>query len=207
MKRSSREWDKVGILLDRQANLNQLRVGTIQVYLVVVAAVLALLGGTEAASQPNSFVMPLGICLVGVGLLVLMYDLRLRARAYAVAVEVARSVPDTNLGPAKMKPIRFDEDLLFSMVLMLINSTLVYIGLEQGLIVGNLNGAIAGGVAIIFLPPRSDFTAGTGPGLLRICRLGRMDLLCGLNRWATQRTGGKNGKNHRNRRCLSQVQG
>jgi hypothetical protein len=157
MKRSSREWDKVGILLDRQANLNQLRVGTIQVYLVVVAAVLALLGGTEAASQPNSFVMPLGICLVGVGLLVLMYDLRLRARAYAVAVEVARSVPDTNLGPAKMKPIRFDEDLLFSMVLMLINSTLVYIGLEQGLIVGNLNGAIAGGVAIIFFAAQVGF--------------------------------------------------
>jgi hypothetical protein len=125
------EWDKVGMLLERHAHLNQLRVGTVQVYLVVVAAVLALWGGTDALAAPNSYVVPLGICLIGVGLLVFTYDLRLRARTYAVAVEVARSAPDRERGPISLKPKIFDEDLAFSMVLMLVNSTLVYIGFEH----------------------------------------------------------------------------
>jgi hypothetical protein len=42
MTRVSRGWEKVTMLLERHAHLNQLRVGMVQVYLVVVAAVLAL---------------------------------------------------------------------------------------------------------------------------------------------------------------------
>ena len=117
------------MLLERHAHLNQLRVGTVQVYLVVVAAVLALWGSSDAVADPDSFAVPLGLCLVGVGLLVFAYDLRLRARTYAVAVEVARSVSESGQVPDGMKPRLLDEDLAFSMVLMLVNSTLVYIGL------------------------------------------------------------------------------
>ena len=130
MSERSQDWEKIGMLLERHAHLNQLRVGTVQVYLVVVAAVLALWGGTDSLTGPNSFAIPLGACLVGVGLLVFIYDLRLRARTYAVAVEVARSRPDRDGNPETMKPRLLDEDLAFSMVLMLVNSTLVYIGLR-----------------------------------------------------------------------------
>jgi hypothetical protein len=143
MKRSSGEWDKVGMLLERHAHLNQLRVGTVQVYLVVVAAVLALGGGTDALTKSNSFVVPLGICLIGVGLLVFMYDLRLRARTHAVASEVARSAPDHDSGSSTLKPKVFDEDLAFSMVLMIVNSTLVYIGIDHWLMEGGAAGILS----------------------------------------------------------------
>ena len=117
------------MLLERHAHLNQLRVGTVQVYLVVAAAVLALWGGTDALAEPNSYVAPLGMCLIGVGLLVYTYDLRLRARTYAVAAEVARCTAEQGSGQPRIEPKLLDEDLAFSLILMLVNSTLVYIGL------------------------------------------------------------------------------
>ena len=167
MRRASGEWDKVGILLERQANLNQLRVGTIQVYLVVVAAVLALLGGADISTLEKTFVVPLGICLVGVGILVLLYDIKLRARAYAVAVEVAQSVPDTKLESTYAQPFRLDEDLCFSMVLMLINSTLVFIGLELGYFVGEVSVLTATVSAIIVFALQIAFYAWYWPRLAR----------------------------------------
>ena len=150
MRGSSAGWDKVGMLLERHAHLNQLRVGTVQVYLVVVAAVLALMGGTDVVAEPNSVAIPLGICLIGVGLLAFVYDLRLRARTFAVAAEVARSAPDRQSTRLRVQPKLFDEDLAFSMILMLVNSTLVYIGLERGFIALESGGMLAVGVAAGF---------------------------------------------------------
>ena len=167
MRSASPDWDKVGMLLERHAHLNQLRVGAVQVYLVVVAAVLALLGGTDALAEPNSFAVPLGICLIGVGLLVFMYDLRLRARTYAVAAEVSRSVPDEDSVPAKMKPHLFDEDLVFSMVLMLVNSTLVYVGLEYLVASKGSSGILVAAIAAGFFAAQILFYCWHWPRLAR----------------------------------------
>ena len=157
MNRRSPEWEKVGMLLERHAHLNQLRVGTVQVYLVVVAAVLALWGGTDAVAEPDSFAIPLGLCLIGVGLLAYIYDLRLRARTFAVAVEVARSAPDRGSTPAKVKPKIFDEDLAFSAILMLVNSTLVYIGLEHWFKLSESGGALPLAAAALFFVLQFSF--------------------------------------------------
>ncbi len=167
MRRSSSEWDRVSMLLERHAHLNQLRVGAVQVYLVVVAAVLALLGGTDAMTEPDSFAIPLGICLIGVGLLVFMYDLRLRARTYAVALEVARSIPDAGSASERMKPRGFDEDLVFSMVLMLVNSTLVYIGLDHRMISLESGGLSAALIAAGFFVVQVFFYSWYWPRLAR----------------------------------------
>jgi len=155
------------MLLERHAHLNQLRVGTVQVYLVVVAAVLALWGGTDALAQPNPYVVPLGICLVGVGLLVFTYDLRLRARTYAVAAEVARSAPDSDSGPTRIVPRRFDEDLAFSMVLMLVNSTLVYIGLGHWFTQAKPEGIFPLAISAGFFAVQASFYSWYWPRLAR----------------------------------------
>ena len=165
MNQQRGEWEKVGVLLERQSNLNQLRVGTIQVYLVVVAAVLALLGGGEISEASNSIVIPLGICLVGVGVLVLLYDIRLRARAHAVAAEVARSIPNNQTVLTDPKALSLDEDLLFSMILMLMNSTLIYIGIELGFILGDVHSLIAALIAITFFAAQIAFYAWYWPRL------------------------------------------
>lgn len=167
MTRSSQDWDKAGMLLERHAHLNQLRVGTVQVYLVVVAAVLALWGGADSVAEPDSFAIPLGMCLIGVGLLVFMYDLRLRARTFAVAKEVAQSAPDKAPDSSGMKPKLFDEDLAFSMVLMLVNSTLVYIGLVHWFIAVKLDGIPAVGVAAGFFAAQVAFYCWYWPRLAR----------------------------------------
>ncbi len=167
MSDPSQDWEKIGMLLERHAHLNQLRVGTVQVYLVVVAAVLALWGGTESLAGPNSFAIPLGACLVGVGLLVFIYDLRLRARTYAVAVEVARSRPDLDADPVDVKPKLLDEDLAFSMVLMLVNSTLVYIGLRYVGAAGDTGAWMPAALAATFFALQALFYCWHWPRLAR----------------------------------------
>jgi hypothetical protein len=128
-------WNQVSLLQSRQAYLNQLRVGAIQVYLIVVAAVLALLSGSGGALRLDSeVVMPLGCCLLSVGILVFIFDLRCRARSFAVAREMSalvrsaqnpRDIP-VNLASRQL----FDEDFVFAAIAMIVNSTLLFVLLD-----------------------------------------------------------------------------
>ena len=167
----------VDCLMNRFIYLNGLRVGTATVYLVVVAALIAIVFskdpsqkvGLGTLSQIGAF------SLFTIGLLVYIFDLRCRARASAVAQSIRARVNglDINIdrgkrakylvkGGAKIAELglrKIDEDFYFSLIVMLVNSLLFSAGVFMllGSKVVQLSWVISTTVAITVLSAQIIF--------------------------------------------------
>ncbi len=119
--------EHIDTLMKRFIYLNQLRVGVISVFLAIVAALFAVWRGMDPGNQkPLLQVIP-SILLI-TGILVYVFDLRCRARASRTAQGIrarARGLKSYKIKKFALKDyFGIDEDTIFSMIVMLINSGL-----------------------------------------------------------------------------------
>ncbi len=120
--------EHVDTLMKRFIYLNQLRVGVISVFFAIVAALFAMWRGVDPKIQEASIQVVLAFLLF-TGFLVFVFDLRCRARSSRTAQGIRARVVELKSYKIKSFTLkdyfRFDEDAVFSMIVMGINGSVL----------------------------------------------------------------------------------